>query len=287
MRSFASCGAFGALVACALLSGLGGCAAIQDALNLRRPSARLAGVGLRELGLDSATLLFDVEVENPYSVPLPLVNLDYGLSTDGKPFVSGSADIQGTVPAKSKKSVPLPAKVVFLEVLKALEGVRPGAVVPYTAEVGLSVDAPAVGRLRLPMTKKGELPIPAVPDVSIAEIKWDKLTLDEAGGRAKLNLVNRNQFPVDLSKFSYALSLGGVEVARSSIAKPVAFEANGGAGAIEIPISFSPKAAGLAVFEMLLGKGGTYGLAGTLDLATPFGPASLPIDKVGKTLFRR
>ena len=40
-----------------------------------------------------------MEIENPYSAPLPLVNLDYALSSRGTAFLSGKADVQGTVPA--------------------------------------------------------------------------------------------------------------------------------------------------------------------------------------------
>jgi len=160
-------------------------------------------------------------------------------------------------------------------------------VIPYRADLGLSVDAPGVGPLRLPLRKEGKLPVPSAPDVEVTEIKWDKLTLDSAAGRVRLRMVNRNQFPVELSKLTYALSLGGAEVARSAIASPVAFQAGGGAGAIEIPISLSPKKLGLAAFNILRGSRAGYQLGGTAGVTTPFGPMSLPIKKIGDTLLRR
>jgi LEA14-like dessication related protein len=245
------------------------------------------GVGLQNIGLDSATLRFDVEVKNPYSVPLPLLNLDYALASRGTSFLSGKADLQGTVPARDSKVLPLTAKVVFLDLLKALADVRPGQVVPYAAELGLSVDAPTLGTLRLPMKKEGELPVPAVPDAEVSEIRWDRLDLDEAAGRLRLNLVNRNAFPVDLSELKYTLSLGGVEVGESAIANPVKFDASGGAGQVTIPVSFSPRKAGEGLLRMLLGAEGGYRLRGTLILDTRFGKIQLPLDKTGQTLFRR
>jgi len=288
MTSLTRTGARIGLLAVALaVPGLAGCGAVQDLLNVQRPTARIAGVALQDIGLESATLLFDVEVQNPYSVPLPLVNVDYGLASRGTPFLAGKAKLQGTVPAGGRKTVPLPAKVTYLELLKALKDVRPGAVVPYAAEVGLSVDAPALGPLRLPLKKEGQLPVPAAPEVQVAEVKWDSLSLERAGGRVKLNIVNRNQFDVDLSRLAYALSLGGVEVANSSIAQPVSFQAGGGAGAVEIPLSLSPKGLGLAAFKMLTGKGSGYKLSGSADLQTPFGPMSLPVGGTGQTTFRR
>ena len=275
-----------ALAVLPLLGVLAGCGAL-DALNLRRPSARIAGVRLQDINLSSATLLFDVEVENPYSVPLPLVNIDYGLASGGTQFLSGKADMQGTVPAQGKKTVSLPARIVYLELLKALEGVPLGSVVPYRADLALSVDAPAVGVLRLPLHKEGQLPVPAVPDVKVEQIKWDRLTLDRARGVVTLSVTNRNEFPLHMRKLTCALSLGGTRVGSSAVAEAVSLDAAGGAGTLEIPISLSPRSLGSAVFKMLAGRGSDYRLTGDLEVNTPFGPMSIPINKLGKTTFRK
>ena len=273
------------LAALALI--LGGCSVIES-LGVQKPSARIAGVGLKDVGLESLTLLFDVEVKNPYSVPLPLVNLDYSLASRGTPFLSGKADeLPPSIPANSTETLPLPAKVTYLKLFEALKGVKPGAVVPYTAEMGLRVDPAGLGELRLPLKKQGQVPIPTAPDVRVTEIKWDELTLDRAGGRVMLRLTNRNQFALKLTGMAYGLSLGGVDVATSSIAKPAAFDADGGAATVEIPLALSPKKLGLAAFNMLTGTGTGYKLTGAVDVQTPFGPMKLPIEAVGKTVFRR
>ncbi len=274
------------LLLAAALGAAGGCSAL-DALGLARPSARLAGVGLDDINLQDATLRFDVEVTNPYSVPLPLANVDYGLASRGKSFLSGEAPLQGTVPAMGKRTVALPARIVFGDLLAALEGVKLGSVVPYKADLGLSVDAPAAGTLRLPMSKEGSLPVPAPPKVAVEQITWDKLTLDSADGIVKLRVVNTNEWAAELAKMAYGLSLGGTEVARSSIARPVSFAAGGGEGVVEIPISLSPRKLGMAAFQVLTGGGAEYKLNGSMDLSTPFGPMSLPISRTGQTELKR
>jgi LEA14-like dessication related protein len=287
VRYFASLAAARGVLLVALAAATGGCGAVGDLLGLQKPSARLSGVRLRDVGLTSATMLFDVEVTNPYAAPLPLVNLDYSLASAGRPFLADKADLQGTIPANGRKVLELPAKLNYARVLEALKGVRPGAVVPYEAELGLSVDAPAVGALRLPLRKEGKLPVPAAPDVAVTQVKWDRLTLDRAGGKVTVAVTNRNRFAVEMSKLTYALSLGGVKVADAAVARSAAFEADGGKATIEIPLAFSPKQLGLAVFGMLTGRQAGYRLRGALDLQTPFGPMSLPVDRAGKTIFRK
>ena len=148
------------------------CETMQQALELNRPSARLTGLKFKDVKLESATLLFDVEIENHYPVALPLTNFDYTLSSRAEKFLSGSANSQTIVPAKSKKIVSLPARINYIGVLKALKGARPGSKIPYGAELGLSVDTPALGLIRLPLKKEGELVLPSISGTDINDI-WN------------------------------------------------------------------------------------------------------------------
>lgn len=155
-----------------LIACVAGCETIQESLNLRKPTARLTGLKIEDVKLDSATLLFDVEIDNHYPVALLLANFDYSLSSGAEKFLSGSAKSQVAVPAKSSTTVSLPATINYIEMLKALKGVRPGSKIPYGAEVGLSVDTPALGVIRLPLRKEGELVLPSISGADINDI-WN------------------------------------------------------------------------------------------------------------------
>ena len=151
---------------------LTGCETMNNLLNLQKPTAKMKGLKFENVKMNSATLLFDVEVNNPYSVALPLTNIDYGLSSGTEPLINGEAELQTTIPAKSKKTVSLPANINYLDMLKALKGIRPGSKIPYKADLGLSVDAPALGLIRLPLKKEGEIVLPTASDVSAKDI-WN------------------------------------------------------------------------------------------------------------------
>jgi len=57
------------LMAAILSICLGGCEGVQQFLNTTpKPNASLKNVALQNFNLQTATLLFDVEVDNPYSV---------------------------------------------------------------------------------------------------------------------------------------------------------------------------------------------------------------------------
>jgi len=150
-----------------------GCAELQNALKVQRPTANLQGVRLGDINLESAVLLFDVEIQNPYPVDLPLVDLDYDVQSGSNKLFAGLAEIGQTIPAKNKAIVTLPAKVSYLDAFNALKSFKPGATIPYKANVGLSVDAPAVGVIKLPLSQSGELAVPTLPKPT--DINWQKL----------------------------------------------------------------------------------------------------------------
>ncbi|MCP4374917.1 MAG: hypothetical protein GY794_01855 [bacterium] len=141
------------IIVALLLTGAAGCST--------KPSASITGMKVQGISLTDATMLFDVKVDNPYMLPLPLSNLDYALASQGQQFLTGNADVQGTIPAKASKTLLIPIKINYLKLISAVKGAKPGAVIPYTAALGLSVKAPIMGPLRVPMSKEGQLTIPS------------------------------------------------------------------------------------------------------------------------------
>ncbi|MFP4433869.1 MAG: LEA type 2 family protein [Phycisphaerae bacterium] len=257
--------AVGVLAVCVV-----GCGMIES------PSARVTGVSLDSIDLESVTLQFAVDVTNPYPAALPLANLDYTLASKGATFLDGNAPLQGSVPAGSTKSVTLPARVTYRSLLATLSGVRPGQVMPYEAAMGLSVDAPVLGAMRLPLSKSGQIPVPAAPGVTLRDVQWEELSLSRAVGVVTLSVTNRNTFPVDLKGMTYALTVGGTEVADSRVSKPVRFDP-GQTRTVEIPVAFATSKLGLGALSVLRGSKTLYGLDGSADFDTRFGPLSLPV----------
>jgi LEA14-like dessication related protein len=246
-----------------------------------KPTARVKSARVEDLRLDGIDLAFDVEVKNPYDVAIPLLGVDFALASGGKPFLKGSLDESGTIAAKGARVLPVGAAVAFADLLNLLSDVKPGAVLPYTLDLGVSVDAPVVGRLRLPVTQKGKLPVPTLPDIEVKGIELDKVSPGEVTAVLRLKIDNLNAFPLDLVELGSSFSLGGTPVADARSRKAVRFE-GGKKGGLEIPISFSPLRAGMAVLGLLSGSEANYGLEGTLSTKTPFGALSMPF-RVGGT----
>ena len=259
---------------------------IARTMDPSKPTVSLASMDLVGLSLDGAELQFDLDVGNPYGVPLPVAGLDYALSSGGTSFLSGDTNWQGMIPAKGHQIIPLKAQVGFIETLRLLQSVRPGAIVPYVANLGVSVDAPGVGPLRLPVETSGQLPIPTVPTVNIKQVKWESLSLSDASAILGLEVGNGNSFSLDVDRLSYSLSLAGQPIATTSLQKALSVP-SGGSGLLEIPISFRPMDLGTAALQMLSGREANWNLSGTMEALTPFGLLNLPVGGQGITKLLR
>ncbi|MBN2576912.1 MAG: LEA type 2 family protein [Deltaproteobacteria bacterium] len=269
------------------LVALPGCALLQSLLgSTPKPTASITGVRIADFSLNDLTLVFDMAVNNPYQVDLPLVNVDYSLASQSKPFLQGQAPLQGSIPAGKSKTLSLPAKIVFVDLIKALQGVKAGSSVPYKGSLGLSVNAPVLGALRLPLEKEGQLPVPAAPDVSVPSVTWKNVSLAGATGLVKMRVRNPNSFAFDVAGLDYDIKLGDFNLAKGGLTNAASLAA-GAAQEIGINVSVSTAQAGMAIVKMLQGQSSGYSLGGTIAIGTPFGPLRIPLAVKGQVPFLR
>lgn len=277
-----------ALLLCAVVVS---CQALEDVAKVlipeeRKPSASIVSARLADLSIDSVTLELEIKVDNPYAVSLPLIGLSYELRSGGRTLLSGAGAPEAPIAASSSSIVPLTLRIPFQDLLVTLSDARPGSVVDWTAALELSVDAPLIGAITLPLERTGKLPIPAVPEVSLESVRWDSLTLGEARATLELSVLNTNSFLIDLEDLSFAISLGGTRVAEAR-ATPFDSLAGNETGTLRIPISFSPLSLGTAALALFKGNSASYALDGMLSVGTPFGPFCTPFNRSGNVSFLR
>jgi LEA14-like dessication related protein len=275
------------LLLCAVLVS---CQALQDVAQVPvtsdKPTASIVAARLSDLSMDTVTLELDVQVNNPYLVSLPLSALSYSLTSDNRTLLSGSGSPAAPIGATSSDIVPLVLRVSFQDLLSTLSGLQPGHVVNWAIDVQLTVVAPVIGPLTLPLERSGKLPVPAVPEVSLSSVRWDSLSLGEARATLELAVLNTNSFDIDLDELSFGLDLGGARVAEAH-ALPTDSLQEDQAAIVRIPISFSPLNLGAAALALFKSDGASYNLNGMLSLGTPFGPYATPFVRNGSVPFLR
>jgi len=143
-----------------------GCETLRDIQYDREPAARLEAMRFGGVELDYATLLFDVEIDNPYRVSLPVQRLRYALISDGHTFLTATALDNVTVPPNTKKLLTLSDQVTYARLLRALDG-EPGSTIPFKAELTLSLDTPDSGWINLHAENKGNIVLPEPPEIKV------------------------------------------------------------------------------------------------------------------------
>jgi precorrin-6B methylase 2/LEA14-like dessication related protein len=143
-----------------------GCQTAPDIPYDREPAAQLEAMRIGAVELDFATLLFDVEIDNPYPVSMSLQRLRYALVSEGHTFLTATVFDNITVPPNTKKMLTLEHEVTYVRLLRALRS-EPGSTIPCKAELTLSLNAPRLGWINLHAEKEGIIVLPESPEITV------------------------------------------------------------------------------------------------------------------------
>jgi hypothetical protein len=146
---------------------LAGCGSVEESASLRRPTVRLVSMQFKDVDAYGATVLFDVQVVNHYPAELPLRRFSYVVSSRGQRFMAGTAALAMRIPYAGSQTVSLPARIDYADTIRHLGGARPGATIPYEAQLELVVNTPRLGPVTLPLSGTGEVLLPPVPAAGI------------------------------------------------------------------------------------------------------------------------
>ena len=149
-----------------------GCETTPDIQYDQDPVVRLEAMRFGCVELDYATLLFDVEIDNPYPVSLSLQRLRYALVSGGRTFLTATVFDNVTVPPNTKKVLTLEDEVTYARLLRALRS-EPGSTIPLKAELTLSLSAPRSEWNNLHAENEGNILLPESPEINVEGITYN------------------------------------------------------------------------------------------------------------------
>ena len=118
----------------------------------KKPKVTVAQVSLDKVSLDGATLLFNLNVDNPNSYDLDIKSLSYEVELSGKPFTTGTFDKGAKLSAGKISIVQLPLKVKFADLFRTAGEMLVNDSTPYRLKGTVKV-----GIIDIPFDKAGEL----------------------------------------------------------------------------------------------------------------------------------
>ncbi|KAL7127972.1 hypothetical protein ABFS83_14G284800 [Erythranthe nasuta] len=255
---------------------------IEETVGFGKPTADVTDIHIPKINLERADIVIDVLIKNPNPIPIPLIDINYLIESDGRKLISGLIPDAGTIHAHGSETVKIPVCLIYDDIKNTYEDIQPGSIIPYKVKVDLIVDVPVLGRITIPLEKTGEIPIPFKPEIDIDKIRFDKFSFEETVATLHLKLGNKNDFDLGLNDLDYEVWLCGVSIGGAELEKSANIEKNGFCY-VDVPITFRPKDCGSALWDMIRGKGTGYSMKGNINVDTPFGAMKLPISKEGGT----
>lgn len=141
------------------LATLAGCAGLV-APALKEPTVTLEDTQVIALDLEQADLLFDFRVGNPNGVTLPLAGIEYELLVNGSRFLDGAQDRRVDIAAHGESRVELPVTLRYRDLFTAFRSLRDRERSDYEIRADFLFDVPLLGRIRVPVKERGDLPLP-------------------------------------------------------------------------------------------------------------------------------
>ncbi|KAI3922107.1 hypothetical protein MKX01_005796 [Papaver californicum] len=244
---------------------------IEEKVGFGKPTTDIKAIQIVSIDLKRAELRVEIFITNPNPVPIPLVDINYLIESDGRKLVSGLIPDKGTIHSHGSETILLYILLPIHQIRykSTYNDINPGSIIPYKVRVELIVDVPVIGRSTLPMEKTGEIPVPYSQ-----KLNWRRY------GLVSFHLRRQNDFDLGLNILEYEVWLGGTNTGGARPSKSAKIEKKG-QGIVEVPISFRPKDFESAMWEMLRGRGTGYSMKGNIDVDTIFGPMKLPFEKEG------
>lgn len=269
---------------------LGGCSTVSQLAKIQKPALSVEGVRFTGMNFDAVDLAFDVKISNPNQLSATLAGFDYDFKINNNSFLKGQQEQELAVAALGESIMEVPLTLNFKDLYQTFTSLKNQDSSAYQMDLGLDFDLPVLGKTRVPVSKKGFLPMIKLPAVKIASLKVNQMGLGGADLELNLEIDNPNAFSVLAKNLNYDFSVNGQSWVKGIAAEQVRI-AEKGQSLVRIPVSLDLLSMGQAALQLLSGNQVVdYAFQGKMDVDTslPMGKnINLPISKSGQLKITR
>ena len=265
------------LCSCSMLGGMAGKA-------IKKPEASFVNGKLTGLSFDTADFLFDLEVKNPNNLGLKMVGLSYDFEINENSFLNGKQDKNLEIVAGGSSIIQIPVSLNFVKLYKTFKELAGEDTTKYHIKSVISFAVPVLGAVDIPVSMKGDFPLPKFPILALDALKLKKVGLTGAELQMDIKLKNPNAFSMMLKGFHYDFDVNGLNWVTASISEAAGIGEKDET-LIEIPIALNFSKVGRSVTKILSeDEGLNYSLKTKLDLGFSLplmDQVSIPLEKSG------
>jgi len=280
----------GTFLLCLLLFGIcmTSCASVEEFIKkkLQLPKVAFSGAKISGLSFDSLDLLFDLEVTNPNPAGIHLSELDYDFLLNNNSFLKGKQEHGLEIKARSTNIVQIPLSLNFVDVYNTFQSLKNQDSTTYEISAGLLFNIQILGApQRIPIRKRGTLPLLKPPKISVASLKLNNLSLTGADLSLNVKLINPNAFRFIIKGMTYDFEINGAQWLSGNSQENLQISAKD-ESLLKFPISLDFFQIGRSVVQLLKNDQPLeYRFKGAvnLDSSLPLlGAVHLPFDRSGR-----
>ncbi len=226
---------------------------LQNMMNVQNPDVQFESAKLNGLSFEKADLMFDLKVINPNNFNITLSGFDYDLLINQNSFLSGKQNKGLAIKANDFSIVHIPLSIKYIELYDTYKSFKNDDTLKYTLKTGLIFDLPVLGKVRVPVSKSGALPLLKLPSISFKSIKLNNLGLSGADLTVEVGLDNPNAMNILLNKMNYDFNVNGRQWASGAAVQKIKVREKG-KSTIKIPVKLDFLQMGAAAYQLLQGN---------------------------------
>lgn len=132
---------------------------------MKKPEATITNVDVKTFNMNSVTLLAKVSITNPFSVPIPIGEVDYTLKSLDKAIATGKMPDPGSIKANGITLLEVLVKVPYNILKSVAKDVGSDWDIDYELLLSIIIDLPIFGDITIPLSHKGEFKLPTITDI--------------------------------------------------------------------------------------------------------------------------
>jgi LEA14-like dessication related protein len=224
-----------------------GCATLKT-MTVSRPTVSFRDVRIDRIDFVGADVTLVYDVDNPNPASIHLVNTSYELDVDGHPLAAG-APPNGFEFPRGQSQLAFPVRIVWLQVLPALQALATTDSVHYRASGTAGINTP-LGPLTLDLAHEGTIPTPKLPQVAFDSPRLTSLSPLGARIVIPMRFANPNAFPIPLAAIAGEVRIAGETVAHLAL-PPQGMVQGTSERTIQVPLDIGFLSAGVAAARAL------------------------------------
>ncbi|MEJ2048821.1 MAG: LEA type 2 family protein [Calditrichota bacterium] len=254
-------------------------------MNIKKPGVSVQDVRITHLTFTSIDLSFILAIDNPNALSISLAGFDYNLILNNNSFLKGEQEKTVSIESRSTSQVEIPLQLKFQEIYNTFSSLSKKDSSEYEAKFGLNFNLPILGNTRIPINKKGTIPLLKLPSVRISSLKLKKMGITTANLELDLQINNSNPVQFLLNQFQYNFQVAGNSWANGITKEKVAINRNS-ISEIKIPIELNFLQIGQSAYQLISGNNQIdYQFDGDINFDTSndlLKNVNLPINTSGK-----